>query len=116
MQLPESSPSNSNNNWQEDLWSFGNEEEDGCETDDDIDLEELSKALSEAGNLTSSGKKQRSDTKSSRKSLPTGQSARSIDDKIPGKLHISVILNMDFELHFMIIFASNVEVGLIIDI
>ncbi|KAL8474994.1 hypothetical protein ACS0TY_031427 [Phlomoides rotata] len=83
VQKPESSPSISNNNWQEDLWSFDNKEEDGCETDDDIDLEELSKALSEAANLTSSGKKQRSDAKCSRKSLPTGQSARSVDDKIP---------------------------------
>lgn len=90
MQLPESSPSISNNNWQEDLWSFGNKEEDGCETDDDTDLEELSRALSEAAVLTSSGKKQRSDAKSSRKSLPTGQSARSVDDKIPGKLISSI--------------------------
>lgn len=90
VQLPKSSLSISKNKWQDGLWSFDIKEEDGHETDDDIDLEELGRALSEAANLTSTGKKQNNDAKSSRKSLPTGQSARSVGDKIPGKLLISV--------------------------
>ncbi|KAI3462003.1 hypothetical protein Pfo_018666 [Paulownia fortunei] len=72
-----------NNNWQEDLWSFDIREEDGHENDDDIDLEELGRALSEAANFTSTGKRQNNDAESSRKPLRIGQPARSIDDKIP---------------------------------
>ncbi|KAH6835128.1 hypothetical protein C2S53_003613 [Perilla frutescens var. hirtella] len=75
---PKSSPSSSKQNWMEDLCSF-----DIGEEDDDIDLEELSRALSEAASLTPTGKKQSNVTKSKKKSLPPGQSTRSVDGSIP---------------------------------
>ncbi|XP_057806975.1 uncharacterized protein LOC131021710 isoform X1 [Salvia miltiorrhiza] len=74
---PESSTSCSKNNWLEDLCSF-----DIGEEVDDIDVEELSRALSEAASLNSTGKKQNNVTKSRKESLPTGQSTRSIDGSI----------------------------------
>ncbi|KAK6118414.1 hypothetical protein DH2020_047831 [Rehmannia glutinosa] len=86
VQVPTSTLSVSNNNWREDLWSFdigkaGHENDD--DDDDDIDLEELGRALSEAANFTSNGKKPSNDAESSRKPLSTSQPARSVDDKIP---------------------------------
>ncbi|KAK4383534.1 20S rRNA accumulation protein 4 [Sesamum angolense] len=83
VQVPTSSLSISNTNWQKDLWSFDINEEDGHENDDDIDLEELGRALSEAASLTSSGERRNNDAESSRKPLPRSIPARSIDDKIP---------------------------------
>lgn len=77
VESPEPS-SSSKKNWLEDLCSFDNGEE-----DDDIDLEELGRALSEAS-LTSP---QNNVTKSVKKSPASGQSTRSIDGRIPGELH-----------------------------
>ncbi|KAL0432035.1 UNVERIFIED_CONTAM: hypothetical protein Sradi_0829500 [Sesamum radiatum] len=79
VRVPTSSLSVSNTNWRKDLWSFDINEDDGHEDDDDIDLEELGRALSEAASLTS----RNNDAESSRKPLPRGQPTRSIDDKIP---------------------------------
>lgn len=73
---PKSSPSTSKKSWLEDLCSF----DDGDE-DDDIDLEELSRALSEAASLSPTGKNQNNVTKSKKKS-PTSQATRSIDGSI----------------------------------
>ncbi|KAG8373298.1 hypothetical protein BUALT_Bualt11G0009400 [Buddleja alternifolia] len=81
--VPESTLPISNNDWQNDLWSFDISEEHGHEDDDDIDLEELSRALSEAANLASTGKRQNNDGESNKKRLPAGQPARPIDDNIP---------------------------------
>ncbi|CAA2966428.1 programmed cell death 2-like [Olea europaea subsp. europaea] len=78
--VPLSPPSVSNNDWQEDLWSFESGGEDG---DGDIDLEELGRALSEAAGATSVSKKPNYDAASSGKRLPTNLPASSIDDKIP---------------------------------
>lgn len=74
VQSPDPSPSSSKKNWLEDLYSFDNGEE-----DDDIELEELGRALSEAS-LTSP---QNNVTKSVKKSPANGQSTRSIDGRIP---------------------------------
>ncbi|PIN26868.1 putative MYND Zn-finger protein [Handroanthus impetiginosus] len=83
--VPESSHSVSNNNWRNNLWTFDTREEHGHETDDDIDLEELGRALSEAATLASTGKWQNIEVKSSRKPVPTavGQPARSVDNNTP---------------------------------
>lgn len=79
-----------NNNWKEDLFSYDIGEEDDCESDDDIDLEELGRALSEAANLTSTSKSRNNDVECSRKPQPTRRPARPIDDNVPGILDISV--------------------------
>lgn len=81
---PKSSPSSSKNNWLEDLCSFDIEED-----DDDVDMEELSRQLSEAASLSSNGKKQNSCSKSKKKSI--GQSTRSSDVSIPGGLHAFIL-------------------------
>ncbi|GFQ03772.1 programmed cell death protein 2-like [Phtheirospermum japonicum] len=81
-QEPASSISNSNNDWQKDLWSFSGRENDD-DDDDDMDMEEFARALSEAANLNSTVKSQNNGAESSRKPLPTSRPARSIDDKIP---------------------------------
>lgn len=52
--LPEPSHAALNTDWQEDFWSFDK----GEENDDDIDLEELGRALSEAASLASHSKKE----------------------------------------------------------
>ncbi|KAL3637495.1 hypothetical protein CASFOL_018663 [Castilleja foliolosa] len=79
---PASSISNSKNNWQKDLWSFSDRESDD-DGDEDMDMEELARAFSEAADLTSTDKRQNNSAESSRKPPPTSRSARSIDDKIP---------------------------------
>lgn len=78
VESPEPSPSSSKKNWLEDLCSFDNGEE-----DDDIDLEELGRALSEASLMSP----QNNVTKSAKKLPAVGQSTRSIDGSIPGELH-----------------------------
>lgn len=67
-------------NWHDDLWSLQPREGHGDEIDDDIDLEELGRALSEAAHVTSTSKRQSNDNDSTRSSLPTDQQA--IDSKI----------------------------------
>lgn len=79
---PKSSPSSSKNNWLEDLCSFDIGEDD----DDDVDMEELSRQLSEAASLNSTGKTQNNSAKSKKKSLSIGQSTMSSDASIPGGL------------------------------
>lgn len=64
-----------NNKRQDNFWSFGDDE-----SGDDIDLEELSRALSEAASLVSTGKE-----KNSKKSVPRDLPAKSYDTKEPGK-------------------------------
>ncbi|KAL7089907.1 hypothetical protein ACP275_12G006300 [Erythranthe tilingii] len=74
------SSSVSDNNWKKDLWSFDIDEEEDVE---DIDLEELSRALSEAAKLTTNGKRQSNGGEFSKKPLHISQPARSVDDKVP---------------------------------
>lgn len=50
--LPDASCKSSNADWRNDLWSFDEE------NDDDVDLEELGRALSEAANLASHSKRE----------------------------------------------------------
>ncbi|XP_059624424.1 uncharacterized protein LOC132267305 [Cornus florida] len=74
-----------NTNWQEDLWTFDSREEDDDEKSDDIDLEELGRALSEAGNLASHSKKQSSShhPEAVVKPSPISQTARVVDNNTP---------------------------------
>lgn len=83
-----SSLSISETNWHDDLWSLQPREDHGDEIADDIDLEELVRALSEAAHVTSTSKRQSNDNESSRKSIPTDQ--QPIDSKILGKVCILV--------------------------
>ncbi|KAL6555923.1 hypothetical protein OROGR_005211 [Orobanche gracilis] len=75
VQVPTSSPSNPNNNWPAATFAA----DDG---DDDIDLEELGRALSEASSSTTVNKRRTNDAESRRKPLPTGRPTRLVDDKM----------------------------------
>lgn len=90
---PKSSSCCSKSNWLDDLCSF-----DVGEEDDDIDIEELSRALSEAASLNSTDEKQNNVAKSRKEYMSTGQSTRSIDSSVPGELHhfIKAILIYEF--------------------
>lgn len=90
---PKSSPSSSKTNWLEDLCSFDIGEDDV----DDVDMEELSRQLSEAASLNSTGKLQNNSTKSKKKPLSIGQSTMSGDISIPGELR-SFLLNTYFRM------------------
>lgn len=59
----------------DDLWTFGSEEEGDDGSGEDIDLEELGRALSEAASLASHSKKPRNnqDAKTTLKHLPLSQ-------------------------------------------
>lgn len=98
---PKSSHSCSKNNWLDDLCSF-----DVGEEDDDIDLEELGRELSEAASLNPTGKEQNNVTKSRKESLPSGQSTRPIDGRIPGEVHkfvkTSQIKNFDYQYYVLL--------------
>ncbi|XP_051114699.1 uncharacterized protein LOC127240203 isoform X2 [Andrographis paniculata] len=75
--------------------SISNSEKDGCsfgfiegdamegEDEDDIDLEQLQMAFSQAANISPSGKMQNNDGDSSKKHRLTGHPARSVNDKTP---------------------------------
>lgn len=94
------SSSVSNKNLHEDLWSLDIGEND-MENDDDIDLEELQKAFSEAANISSACKRQNNDAESSKKIQCSYQPTRSIDDKTPGNVdlesyHIYFILLLTY--------------------
>ncbi|XP_042018020.1 programmed cell death protein 2-like [Salvia splendens] len=75
---PKSSSCCSKTNWLDDLCSF-----DVGGEDDDIDIEELSRELSEAASLNSTDKNQNNVAKSRKEYMSTGQSTRSIDSSIP---------------------------------
>lgn len=82
----EASPSPSSsllapNKCQEDLWTF-----DSGEDDDDIDLEELGRAFSEAATISSDTKKQTREPETSLKPSPIAHRTQ-LADNIPGILH-----------------------------
>ncbi|KAA8530938.1 hypothetical protein F0562_005603 [Nyssa sinensis] len=83
--LTASSISTSNTDWREDLWTFDSREEDDDENYDDIDLEQLGRALSKAGNLASQSKKQNSNhhPESTVKPSPISQKPRVVDNNTP---------------------------------
>lgn len=70
----------------DDLWTFGSGEEGDDDSGEDIDLEELGRALSEAASLASHSKKQMNnqDAKTSVKHLPLGLETRVIAIDKPG--------------------------------
>ncbi|VFQ96781.1 unnamed protein product [Cuscuta campestris] len=79
--LPEFSVSTTNNDWKKDLWSFDSAEEEDAEND--IDLEELSRAFSEAASLASHSKKKIRDHERNAKPLLLGHTSRVVDGKKP---------------------------------
>lgn len=76
---PASSMSDSKKEWEKDISSFDASEED----DDDIDLAELGRALSEAGSLASQSKKQNHGHKLTAKTSSPVCAARVIDKELP---------------------------------
>lgn len=78
-----SSLSDSTSDWREDLWTFDSREDDG--NDDDIDLEELGMAFSEAASLASLPKKQNNNCypKSNVEPLPVSNTTRVVNNKTP---------------------------------
>ncbi|CAH9089643.1 unnamed protein product [Cuscuta epithymum] len=70
-----------NNDWKEDLLSFDFAEEEDSEND--IDLEELSRAFSQAASLASHSKKKVRDHGHNAKPVALGQNSRVIDEKLP---------------------------------
>ncbi|XP_043716401.1 programmed cell death protein 2-like [Telopea speciosissima] len=83
--VPSESISNSNKWWDEDLWACSSGEEDGDGDKDDIDLEELGRALSEAACLASHSKKQNNSgiPESARKCSPVRQEVGVVHANIP---------------------------------
>uniref|UniRef100_A0A5B6YP43 Putative programmed cell death protein 2-like n=1 Tax=Davidia involucrata TaxID=16924 RepID=A0A5B6YP43_DAVIN len=75
----------SNTDWQKDLWTFNSRDEDDAENIDDIDLEELGRALSEAGNLASHSRRQSRNhqPEATVKPLPISQKTRVVDSNTP---------------------------------
>lgn len=86
---PASSMSDSKKEWEKDISSFDASEED----DDDIDLAELGRALSEAGSLASQSKKQNHGHKLTAKTSSPVCAARVIDKELPGNF-CSVFLDI----------------------
>nr|GMC63071.1 probable 20S rRNA accumulation protein 4 [Ipomoea batatas] len=80
---PAPSVSTTNNDWKKDLWTFDSTKEEDNESNDDIDLEDLSRAFSEAASLASQSKKQIHNHECDAKPSPLGHTARVIDEKIP---------------------------------
>ncbi|CAK9137406.1 unnamed protein product [Ilex paraguariensis] len=82
---PESSLSSLKTNWLEDLWTSSSREEDNDGNDNDIDLEELGRAISEAASLACHSKKQGSKchTEATVKRSPVERAARGIDHNTP---------------------------------
>lgn len=83
--LPASSVSTTNNDWKKDFWTFDSTEEEDNESNDDIDLEDLSRAFSEAASLALQSKKQIHNHECDTIPSPLGHSTRVIDEKIPGR-------------------------------
>lgn len=82
--LPEPSHAALNTDWREDFWSFDK----GEENDDDIDLEELGRALSEAASLASHSKKESipHQSEATLESSSTNQIIRDVDSNTPGMI------------------------------
>lgn len=91
--VPSSSLPAPKNGWQENLWTFDlGEDADGGNCDN-VDIEELSRALSEATSLTSSSKKQNCDPGASVKLSTTDQECKAHDKRFPGIASVFVLGN-----------------------
>ena len=108
---PSEMVTNSNNWWEEDLLKEGDEE------GEDVDLEELGRALSEAGSLASHTKKQNGHTSSDTiaKDSSMKSNPRAKDSSIPGiegchlhlKAHFSLTNYMITDIRFCMLFSHN---------
>lgn len=98
--LPSSSLSASKNDWQQDLWTFDAREDDDGGNSEDIDIEDLSRAFSEAINLTSDSKKQNCDADHTLKPSITDQKSKADDKRFPGIVACVVLEStLDVVLH-----------------
>ena len=82
--FPSSSVSAVKNDWQQDLWTFESREDDDGGNGDDLDLEDLSRAFSEAASLSSISKKQSCDPEASLKPSSTDEKSKANDKRFPG--------------------------------
>ncbi|XP_071915474.1 probable 20S rRNA accumulation protein 4 isoform X1 [Coffea arabica] len=81
--FPSSSVSAVKNDWQQDLWTFESREDDDGGNGDDLDLEDLSRAFSEAASLSSNSKKQSCDPEASLKPSSTDEKSKANDKRFP---------------------------------